>query len=344
MLHTTSTNLSLSNGIHQETGELFRESKLSVYLQTAINKIYDEVSDFSLFSLEIEERLDTPELKSALSPYPLSLLRCCKFAGINNVLDLSEDFGGSAHFLSGIVKNIDVLRTDIGKANAVAKRCRSLGNVTTYSIDLEKVDWENNSYDLILLGPSEELVGAQAEFFALLESAYQSLSDQGTLIVNSLNSARISRWFAAAQREDDAPSYNHLYGSKSEPFSIDNATLTEQFNSIGTKDIVQFATFGGCLNMTHVFRRDYLESDKYALNHFCRLNVSGESDVCDFLLLEDQVTMKQQPLFNLADRHVTLVGSRYTDSLDSRNNSPVSWWIPLDKLRLVLVVCSIVTW
>ena len=57
------------------------------------------VKDKSLFSLDIESKLQTNELRSALASNRHNYLLSLNFKGINHALDLSEDMGGVAHFL-----------------------------------------------------------------------------------------------------------------------------------------------------------------------------------------------------------------------------------------------------
>jgi len=62
----TNAHIELKNGIYQDAGEIFRDSSLSNYIQIAVADVFENVSDKSLFSIEIEEQLKTPELVAGI--------------------------------------------------------------------------------------------------------------------------------------------------------------------------------------------------------------------------------------------------------------------------------------
>jgi len=52
MLLESNPQLGLKDGIYQDTNEIFRDTKLSNYIQIAVAEVFAQAQDKSLFSLE----------------------------------------------------------------------------------------------------------------------------------------------------------------------------------------------------------------------------------------------------------------------------------------------------
>ncbi len=85
--------LNLAGGVYQNTQTQIRDSRLSSYIQGAVNDSLDNAKDHSLYSIDIEKLLLTDELRSAFSPAPTNFLLSFDFSGINKTLDLTQGFG-----------------------------------------------------------------------------------------------------------------------------------------------------------------------------------------------------------------------------------------------------------
>ena len=90
--------LNSANGVYQNTRDQIRESRLPNYIQVAANDLLDEAEDLSLYSIDIEKRLLTDELREAFSPAPENFLLSFNLDQVKHVLDLTQGFGGTTHF------------------------------------------------------------------------------------------------------------------------------------------------------------------------------------------------------------------------------------------------------
>ena len=144
--------LGLLNDIYQDTSNVFRESTIGNYIQIAVTDVFNAAKDKSLFSLDIETRLQTKELRSALAANRHNYLLSLNLKGINHVLDLSEDMGGVAHFLSGHVNTVDAVKIDCDRTRLASQRCANKHNICHISEDLEKLVLPVKHYDLIVIG------------------------------------------------------------------------------------------------------------------------------------------------------------------------------------------------
>ena len=100
------------DGVYQNNCTQIRESQLSSYIQGAVHDSYNNVTDLSLFSVEIEDLLLTDELRHALSPAPYNFLLALELEGVGKTLDLSQDFGGVSHYLASRVEHVHSIKID----------------------------------------------------------------------------------------------------------------------------------------------------------------------------------------------------------------------------------------
>lgn len=314
--------LELKNGIHQNGGELFRDSTLSNYIQIAVAEVFEKVSDKSLFSLDIEQHTNTDELKSALSLSQFRFLQTFDLSKVDTVLDLSEDFGGVAHFLADSVGSVEAVKLDPDLARLSTLRCANKPNVCHISEDLDLLTFPPNHYDLIIIGQLEALRLTADQQTSLFTRLQASLSEKGVLVVNALNEQRLSKWLNASSAiGSDQLAYADLYRSST---LDEQAPLVEQSrkrlrdalrsSNFAAIDIhANFSTGKACKAL---FSENYLMANVNSLNHFYRLGSLGDSNISELLVYKKLVAEKQN-LVDYATRFLLIAGqsSQHTRKL-----------------------------
>lgn len=304
--------LGLKNGIYQNQEALFRDSTLSNYIQVAVNEVFDQVDDKSLFSTDIESALTTPELRDALSLSQFAFLQAFNFSKVHQALDLSEDFGGVAHFLADQVGHLDAVKLDPDLARLSVRRCANKHNISHISEDLTRLKFPKHHYDLIIVGQLEALQLENTEFEALLAKLRHALTPHGCLVINAPNRDRLSRWFAPeSQLSNNDLEFIDLYQhtrSSDKVGELSRKELRNQSLSAGFSAVDVHASFALGKNCKNLFSEDYLTSSVNGLNHFYRLGAIPHGRVNEYLLFKSLVNRKQN-LTDLANRYLVICGS-----------------------------------
>jgi len=307
----SNSQLGLKNGIYQNTKELFRDSQLSNYIQIAVTQVFEQVANKGLFSLDIEAALNTDELRCALSQSQFSYLQSLNLSKVHTVLDISEDFGGVAHYLADQVGWVESVKLDPDLARLASARCANKQNACHISEDLDKLTLPSNHYDLIVIGQFEALGLSAAQESALLTKLQASLTTQGVLLMNTLNSARLNKWFDAQSADSDQTlAFSDLYYSQDsnvvrehERKPLRNLLLSSNFSAVDFH-----ASFSHGKDCRNLFSEDYLTASINALNHFYRLGSINNTNVNEYLLYENFWQQKQR-IADFASRFVVLAGA-----------------------------------
>jgi len=227
--------LSHQGGIHYDPQGQVRTSILSSYLNIAVPELFakcaDNDLDVGLFSYQLERQLHTPELRDEFDYAPHNTLRLCDLASLEHhrhALDLTQDFGGVAHFLSQHFAQVDTLKIDIGRAEHSLKRFPEAGNIDYFSQDPEQLLLPNKHYDFIYLGQLEELTLDTDQAVKLLANLRASLNDSGVLLLGLPNRERLSKWLSAAQdKPHSITPYQALYSpEQSQVFNLSELQTT----------------------------------------------------------------------------------------------------------------------
>jgi len=311
--------LGLLNDIFQDTNNLFRESTVSNYLQIAVSDVFHTVKDKSLFSIEIERQLNTFDLRYHLSAKRFNFLQTLNLEGINHSLDLSEDFGGVAHFLADKVGSVDALKVDSNKARLSLLRCANKQNICHLSEDFDKINWPTNHYDLIVLGDIEALKLNKAEQDSLLAKLQLALTDKGVLVVNVKNRDNISKWLDASSSPDNVSlPFQELYKvSADSDYSRKQLLDTIAASNFSSIDI--HATFSKHNDFQNLFSEDYISSNLNAINHFYRIGAIDNDQLSEYLLFKTLTTNRKR-IIDLASRYLVLASSSSHHSRKLYNN------------------------
>ena len=300
--------LGLLNDIYQDTGNIFRDSMLSNYIQIAVAEVLRKAKDKSLFSLDIQSLLDTKELRSELDFSRYNYLQVINYEGINHALDLSQDFGGVAHFLADRVQSVDAVKIDSDRSRLSLLRCANKQNICHVSEDLDKLKLPVGHYDLIVIGEFEALQLAkplQADYLAQLQAA---LSPQGVLLINAANRERVSRWLAPhSLSSDNTTPYRDLYNSPDE-LEVDHKELFDMLVAANYSAIDFHATFSQDKRCSNLFSEDYLTSNLNALNHCYRLGAIDNPEFNEYLFFRNQIHNTHR-IFEMASRYVVIAGA-----------------------------------
>ncbi len=328
MLLESNPSLGLKDGIYQDTSEIFHDSTLSNYIQIAVADVFAEANDKSLFSLDIERLCTTDELKRALSTSQFRYLQSFDLSKVNNVLDISEDFGGVAHYLADHVGQLEALKIDPSRALLASNRCANKPNVRHISEDLQKLNFAQGHYDLIVIGELEALKLSLQELSDLLGKLRAALSPKGTLVLNALNSQRLSKWFdAKSELTDNQLDHADLYlagasSSKQKPETcqeldrkqLRDLMLTNKFSAVDVH-----ANFSRHKECGVLFSEDYLTTSVNGLNHFYRLgSITGamSSRAINEYLVYQKLVADKRNLVDFANRYLLIAG---TSSVNTRS-------------------------
>lgn len=308
--------LSLANGVYQNISTQVRESQLSNYIQIAVNNTYDHASDLSLFSVDIEKRLLTDELRTALSPAPVNFLLSFNLESIEHTLDLTQDFGGVSHFLANKVSFIDSIKIDLGKAKLSAKRCAEFRNISYISEDLSELIFVEGSYDLIVIGQLEDLGLSKLGQAELVQRLHLALKKTGRLVVNVRNRERINKWTSPGS---EIIAYREIYQNEIETdFTEDE--LDKTLKTAGFLHWDSYASFSQSRSINHLLSKQYLSTNPHALNHFNRLGGIGNDTINEYLLFKN-LQRERGNIFDLATRFVLIASASATRSQQLfRNN------------------------
>ncbi|MFT5571914.1 MAG: glycosyltransferase involved in cell wall biosynthesis [Cryomorphaceae bacterium] len=315
--------LGLKNGIHQDTSERFRDSTLSNYIQIAVAQVFSTVADKSLFSVDIENASNTDELRTALSPSKFNFLRSLDLSKTHRVLDLSEDFGGVAHFLADQVASVESVKIDPGLTRLSVGRCASKPNVCHISEDLNKLKLPSRHYDLIVVGQLSALCLDQQAVTDFLNSLRGALSDRGVLIICTDNQKALGKWLNSNQNADAQKlDFEQLYRNSADSNcvnSFERKKLRDALKGCGFAAVDFHANFSIGDSCDHLFSEDYLTSSVNALNHFYRLGSIDNPQVNEFLLYKNLWTQKRR-IVDLASHFVVLAGASTKHTRDLYDN------------------------
>jgi len=149
---------------------------------------------------------------------------------------------------------------------------------------------------------------AKDDMPAFFSALRDSLTANGTILVNTPNPERLSRWFDGkpTQRERKA-AFADLYSAPNE----------EQLNRKELRDTLCLSGFSkvdihGNFSTDHackaLFSEDYLSSNVNCLNHFHRLGFIENSDINEYLLFS-RLIKDQQDLNQFASRYIAIAGA-----------------------------------
>lgn len=311
MLLESNSEIGLKDGIYQDTSEPFRDSALADELSAAVLDVFAKASDKSLFSLDIEALSTTSELRSALAIGQFRFLQNFDLSRINNVLDISEDFGGVAHYLADYVGHIESVKIDPSLAKISAIRCANKHNVCHLSADLEKLKLTSNYYDLIIIGQLELLHLTSRSLTALLVKLQASLSQHGVLVINAINSGRLNKWFDANTISDQSLDFSDLYIANDrtqELTELDRKQLRDRVLTCNFSAVDIYAGFSNGGNCQALFSEDYLTASVNPSNHFYQLGSIKNPRINEFLIYK-RLADEKQNLVDYANRYVLLAGT-----------------------------------
>ena len=334
----TNDHLDLLTGVYQNKTISFRDpldDKLPRSLRKEVEQVFAAVNDTSLFSLDLSHALQTTTLVKALSARPYNFLRTLNLGNIGNALDLTQDLGGVAHFLSEYASSVDSIKLNPDVAAMAQKRCATKGNIITISEDLERLKLEDGYYDLIVIGNLGDLKLSSDNLDNYLLSLQASLSPQGVLVCSVLNKSRLSRWFNAQDMTCGTDiNFRDLYGK---PFcskpdmgnselgitgaqstaditvkEVELANIRRSLRSANFAAIDVHATFSSNGNYNNLFSSDYLSNGLHPINHFYRMGSLDNSEINEFLLFKNLHENKTR-LIDIADQYLLVAGSNNQD-------------------------------
>jgi glycosyltransferase involved in cell wall biosynthesis/SAM-dependent methyltransferase len=315
--------LGLKNGIHQDATERFRDSKLSNYIQIAVAQVFSSVADKSLFSIDIEEASNTNELRTALSPSKFNFLRSFDLSKGHRVLDLSEDFGGVAHFLADQVASVESVKIDPDLTRLSATRCANKPNVCHVSEDLNKLSFPSRHYDLIVVGQLSALRLDKSALNDFLNSLRSALSERGVLVICANNQNALGKWLNSDQNADRPKlDFDQLYRNSNDQQYVDainRKELRDALKGSGFSAVDFHANFSIGDKCGHLFSEDYLTSSVNALNHFYRLGSIDNPQINEFLLYKNLWAQKRR-IVDLASHFVVLAGASTKHTRDIYDN------------------------
>ena len=300
--------LGFRNDIYQDISNPFRDSTLSNYIRIAVADVFLAAKDKSLYSIDIESLCTTNELRKELNPSAFNFLQALNLQDIDHALELSEDFGGVAHYLADKVNTLDAVKIDPDRSRLAVTRCLDKPNICHICEDLEKLEFPQAHYDLIVIGRLESLnltIQSQQDLLTRLQA---SLTDRGVIVINARNRNRISKWMDSRDGSSSASiPFQDLYHSSLD-LEVDKVQLSKMLADASYPAVDLYASFSSGQRCQNLFSEDYLDSSPHAVNHFYRLGGIRNEQVNEYLLLKKLIADNTR-VFDLASRFVAIGGS-----------------------------------
>ena len=264
---------------------------LSSYLNIAVPKLLQSDSDLKLFSLELEKLLDTPELKFEFGSAIHNPLRVCNFDALTatrSALDLSQDFGGSAQFLSETFSHVDSIKLNQQRAQFSKARFPSVSNITFIAAQPNQLSLPTEQYDFIYVGKLEDLLLSVEETQTFLSLLRKSLTKNGVLLVNFKNRDRLSKWLntSPSNLESKTP-YTELYDNEKQTL-FNLSQIESSLDKSGYKTIKLNSSYSANGEVSNLLSSDYINNSPDALNHFYRIGALANSRVNEYLVYKAQ--------------------------------------------------------
>ena len=299
-------------GYYKNQRQIFRDSKLDNQVQVVVSDIFERASEKSLFGLGLETLLVGDASRRALASAPFNYLQAFDFSQINNALDLSEDFGGVAHYLANQVNWVESVKVDQDLARLTVRRCVNQRNVRVLLEDIDKLNFPAGQFDLIVLGQLDNHDLDENQLAALLTKLRASLTERGVLVINVQNRNRFSvHHCPTPYLNPQGPDYADLYLHQERGLNSQAIELTEarrMIHNCGFAHLDIHGTFSQGNDFANLFSHDYLTASVDPLNHFYRISTAQQSDLNEFLAYR-QLFNSKQPLINVASRYLLVLGS-----------------------------------
>jgi len=299
--------LTLENGVYHNSQELFPESIYDYDYETTVAKAFAKANSKGLFSSDFASMSLPEDVSQAFNFEPFYFLQELNCQGIQNVLTLSEDIGGIAHFLADQVVCIDSVTIDPALARLSAIRCAGKPNVVHICESLKKLSFPKTKYDLIILGQLERLNLSHTEFDQLLGHLRATLTNKGVILINAANQDRLSKQL---NRGPHPLPYSNIYTASGCSETLTETTRRELSNTLLAHDFpvldvhVSFSQNDACTNL---FSTDYLTSSVYALNHFYQIGYLDNNDISEYLLFK-RFAEEKRNFVNFASRLIFIAG------------------------------------
>ena len=292
------------------------DNKVPRSLRVEIEQVFTSVGDKSLFSLDLAHALKTDTLIKALSARPYNFLRAFDLSDLGPALDLSQDLGGVAHFLSESVASVDSIKLNPFAAKIAQVRCASKDNVVTISEELSRLSLQPTFYDLIVIGNLADLDLRHDELEKYLTTLQASLSPRGVLVCSTLNEKRLSKWFNPKGMSNSSDiNFRDLYctpnsaqggAAKIRETYLNDLRVTLRSANFAAIDV--HATFSKDSNYNNLFSSDYLSNSLNPVNHFYRMGSIDNPEINEFLLFK-KIHDDKTRLVDIADSHLLIAGA-----------------------------------
>jgi len=314
--------LTLLDGVYRYPSPTYRDSDLTSYIQRTLSGIFGSNLNLCMFSLDMEQACNTTELRHAIPPQKSNYIRLLNLHSDMSVLDLSPDFGGTSHYIADKVASVESIQADSGHAELARLRCRDKNNVIHIAEDIFEITLPNKHYDLIILGDIDAYAVEPDVLGRLLKKIKAALNDTGNIILNSLNSNRLSKTFDAQSVDFESTLpfvdlYNTGFGiSPEDPDETNIAKaqgqsrkqLRRQLFAAGFNSCNLYASFGQLTDCSNLFSENYLSTNNNVLNHCYRLGSINNPSINEYLLYKTCLRQHQQ-LSDLATRYTVIAST-----------------------------------
>ncbi len=322
--------LSLNEGVFQNGSEPYRDSNISQELYDEIKTRFSSANSKGLFSndLLLGASRDAKEL---LDPKTFQFLHAFDLSKTNNVLDLSQDTGGVAHFIADHVGPVDSINLDPRLARLSALRCANKPNVTVTTTELKQCHLPDNHYDLILISQLEVL-GLNADALpALFSSLKKALSPNGIIVVNAKNSQRLTKILNVGDSEIPFEDAYEVEGSNTSETCLTRSQLRQCLRTPGFESCKIYANYAQAELSEHLFSEDYLTASVHALNHFYDLGCFDNAALNSYLLFQ-RLKLEKSNLVDSASRYVAIAAA---NKAAAESFCDVDFFYPPDQQRSV---------
>ena len=270
------------------------------------------LDDASSFSVEVEALVTDGQYINILRPQ--SMLGF-DFSKIETALEISNDYGNLCRFMAENTAATDSIKTNKNAARAAAYRCADLANIGIVNAEFDAINIPENYYDLIVLSDVESMTTDSQSIEELFVRLTKALTTNGVLAFNTQNPEPISAWF----NQDQPIPYADLYGT------LANRLSQQQWLSIlqkvGLSANSEYCVLPNSKNPRTLLAKDYVESNKGAVNHFYGAGFTGSANVNEYLLFNE--LSKTRNLYELCDSYL-IIAAKSEKSITSFYNNDFS--------------------
>ncbi len=249
-------------------------------VETYLKKCFEECSDLSSTSIQLEDRIVDWPTEYHLSPMRANLLRAFDLTRTDKVLELGAGCGTITRYLGEAGLQVDAIEGSAARAALARQRCHELDNVSIVNCNFNDLELPENYYDgIFAIGVME-----YAKYFrsgdashretvkVILNNLLSSLSQEGCIVIAIENRLGLKYLFGAGE-DHYGSAYTGVYG-----YRVDDSIRTYSrnewlgiFSELGIESHSFLFPFPDYKVPSVILCDEYLNGNPHAATQFSRI-------------------------------------------------------------------------